>query len=77
MTVQATRLCQSSRNLPQLRRLLSVFTKNLKRIGIVKNFETAISLCQGDIICLADQDDVWLPKKIAALANAFSIAARH
>lgn len=45
---------------------------NERRLGAVKSFERAISLCEGDLIALADQDDVWLPEKLrrseAALA---------
>ncbi len=37
---------------------------NENNLGSTKNFEKAICLCQGDIIFLADQDDVWLPEKI-------------
>lgn len=40
-------------------------------LGFIKNFEKAISLCQGDIICLSDQDDVWLSEKLALLENCF------
>jgi len=42
---------------------------NEKRLGITKNFENAIRSCTGDIIFLSDQDDVWLPEKIAVLAD--------
>ena len=28
-------------------------------IGVNKNFEKAIKLCQGDYIALCDQDDIW------------------
>jgi glycosyltransferase involved in cell wall biosynthesis len=38
-------------------------------LGFVKNFERAISLCEGDYIALSDQDDVWLPRKIEILYN--------
>src|SRR5688572_3666270 len=31
--------------------------------GISKNFETSLQLSKGDYIFLADQDDVWLPRK--------------
>lgn len=37
---------------------------NEENIGSTKNFERAISLCAGDIIALADQDDVWHPEKL-------------
>ncbi|HRZ25828.1 MAG TPA: glycosyltransferase family 2 protein [Spirochaetota bacterium] len=43
--------------------------QNEKRLGITKNFENAIRPCTGDIIFLSDQDDVWLPEKIAVLAD--------
>lgn len=35
--------------------------------GVVKNFEHAISKTSGDIIFLCDQDDAWLPGKVAAV----------
>lgn len=38
------------------------YNKNKK--GPVSNFENALSNANGDIIFLADQDDVWLPDKI-------------
>ncbi|MBR5015806.1 MAG: glycosyltransferase family 2 protein [Clostridia bacterium] len=37
--------------------------------GVIKNFEHALSLTTGDIIFLADQDDVWLPGKVAACVS--------
>ncbi len=45
---------------------------NPNKLGVVKNFEKAISLCKGDLIFLADQDDVWLPEKIATMSAYFS-----
>ncbi len=33
--------------------------QNDRNLGYIKNFEKAISLCQGDFIALSDQDDVW------------------
>jgi glycosyltransferase involved in cell wall biosynthesis len=45
---------------------------NRERLGWTKNFEQAISLCEGDIIALADQDDVWYPTKLARLEAAFA-----
>lgn len=32
--------------------------------GVIKNFEYAISLCEGDYIFLCDQDDVWREDKV-------------
>ncbi len=43
--------------------------KNEKNLGLIKNFEKAISNCNGDYIALADQDDIWLKNKIEVLLN--------
>jgi len=45
---------------------LGVFKINIntENIGVIKNFEKAISLCSGDIIFFADQDDVWESNKV-------------
>ena len=48
---------------------------NERNLGSTKNFERAISLCSGDYIALSDQDDVWLPVKLAQLENEFARAA--
>jgi glycosyltransferase involved in cell wall biosynthesis len=40
------------------------FFQNKQNIGFIKNFEKAISLCNGNYIALADQDDIWKEKKI-------------
>lgn len=44
------------------------------RLGVVANFERALSAARGEYVFLCDQDDVWLPNKrtvfIKALANA-------
>ena len=44
---------------------------NPKNLGHNKNFEQAISLCRGDIIAISDQDDLWLPGKLANLERMF------
>lgn len=44
--------------------------QNPVRLGIAKNFEKALSLCTGDLMFLADQDDVWLPSKIRMMQRA-------
>jgi glycosyltransferase involved in cell wall biosynthesis len=38
--------------------------QNDQNLGYIKNFEKAISLCNGDYIALCDQDDIWDPSKI-------------
>ncbi len=44
---------------------------NEQNLGSTKNFERAISLCEGDIIALSDQDDVWLPSKLRRIEERF------
>ncbi|MHB8845077.1 MAG: glycosyltransferase family 2 protein [Nitrospirota bacterium] len=41
-------------------------------IGSTKSFEKAISLCDGDIIALSDQDDVWHEKKLEFIEAVFN-----
>ncbi|QFR48662.1 glycosyltransferase family 2 protein [Sulfurimonas lithotrophica] len=43
--------------------------KNEKNLGFIKNFEKAISLCSGDHIALADQDDSWKKNKLEVFIN--------
>ena len=45
------------------------YFKNETQLGVSKNFEKAISLSNGDIIFLSDQDDVWRQDKIAQLIS--------
>ena len=45
--------------------------KNERNLGSTKNFNQAISLCTGEIVVLADQDDIWYPHKLAAIQAAF------
>jgi glycosyltransferase involved in cell wall biosynthesis len=37
---------------------------NEVRIGYIKNFEKALTLCGAEYIALSDQDDIWHPHKI-------------
>lgn len=46
--------------------------RNPKNLGFTKNFEKAIALCSGDVIFFSDQDDVWLPGKLAAVMDCFA-----
>ena len=59
-----------------------VLTAEREPLGVAGNFERALERCDGDLIALADQDDVWHPDKLermqAALEDgllAFSDAA--
>lgn len=40
--------------------------------GLIKNFEYGISQSKGQLIFLADQDDVWLPNKVAKTKAVFA-----
>jgi glycosyltransferase involved in cell wall biosynthesis len=46
--------------------------RNETTLGYYRNFEKALSLCEGDIIFLSDQDDVWFSNKIAEMARILS-----
>ena len=41
------------------------------RKGVKQNFANAISKCNGEVIFLADQDDIWMPDKVAVVLEAF------
>jgi len=45
---------------------------NRATLGSTKNFEQAIKLCEGELVALSDQDDVWQPEKLRRLENALS-----
>lgn len=44
---------------------------NEKNVGSTNNFEKTISCCEGEIIALADQDDIWKPSKLAVIEAVF------
>lgn len=44
---------------------------NMVNLGHELNFGVAIERCSGDIIFLADQDDVWFPEKISVVSEIF------
>ena len=48
---------------------------NRERLGVAKNFEKAIGLATGEVIALADQDDVWYPIKLEELELSLANAA--
>ena len=45
--------------------------RNVTQQGLIRNFEQAVSAVEADIIFSCDQDDVWLPEKVALLAAVF------
>jgi glycosyltransferase involved in cell wall biosynthesis len=46
-------------------------TRNEHNLGFVANFERAIQLCQGDLIALSDQDDIWYPTRLERSQQEF------
>lgn len=54
---------------------------NETRLGASDNFLKAISLCTSPLVALCDQDDVWLPEKLATsvarIAGDDSLLALH
>ena len=49
---------------------------NGRHLGAGGNFSRAVASCRGDVIALCDQDDVWLPAKLARLESAFAADTR-
>ncbi len=43
--------------------------RNKNNLGSTKNFEKAVRLCNGDIIALSDQDDIWKPHKLERIED--------
>lgn len=48
------------------------FYVNEANLGYKKNFYKAMSLCEGDIIFLCDQDDIWRENKVEVLTEILS-----
>lgn len=46
--------------------------KNQTNMGSTRNFEKALTLCEGDIIALSDQDDTWHDDKLERLEEVFN-----
>lgn len=49
-------------------RIKLVFNSNMR--GYTKNFENCLQYCNGDIIFLSDQDDVWCNNKVSIFLDA-------
>ncbi|MEZ5182462.1 MAG: glycosyltransferase family 2 protein [Acidimicrobiales bacterium] len=47
--------------------------RNPERLGSTRNFAAAVARCEGAIVALADQDDVWYPGKLAVLEWEFDM----
>ena len=55
-------LAEHARRRPDLIRLVD---GGGQRLGACRNFSTLLELCDADYVLFADQDDCWLPDKIA------------
>lgn len=47
--------------------------RNPARLGHAENFLQAARLCRGDVVAWSDQDDVWMPEKLARCAQEFEL----
>ncbi|HEV7779749.1 MAG TPA: glycosyltransferase [Chitinophagaceae bacterium] len=47
---------------------------NESNLGYIKNFEKCLSLCTGELIAIADHDDIWKSHKIETLVHAIGDA---
>jgi glycosyltransferase involved in cell wall biosynthesis len=46
--------------------------RNGTRLGSSRNFEHVVARCRGDIVVFADQDDVWVPRKLDRIEEALA-----
>ncbi len=50
---------------------------NSERLGVVKNFSRAVSLCRGRYIALCDQDDIWLSPRLSTTLEKMKTAEKQ
>ena len=50
--------------------------RNERNLGVLASFEKAMRLAHGDILFLSDQDDLWLPRKVDKIIEAFSLNSK-
>lgn len=48
-----------------------VLLENDPPLGVTKNFEQAVRACEGDLIALCDQDDLWSEQRLERMVNEF------
>ena len=46
--------------------------QNAQNLGYVQNFAHIIDICDGEIVFLCDQDDVWWPDKVKIIVDTFN-----
>src|SRR6267142_4310475 len=47
--------------------------RNETNLGFTRNFEKAISLCEGDVIALSDHDDIWEDFRLVRTEDVFRL----
>ncbi|MBO7329334.1 MAG: glycosyltransferase [Lentisphaeria bacterium] len=58
-------------------KLLNIrYFRNDSQLGVSANFNKVLSLCSGDVVFLADQDDLWYPDKTAKFLQYFEKGAK-
>jgi glycosyltransferase involved in cell wall biosynthesis len=60
---------------PHLQTVLTVIRRQ-PALGVTANFAATLAACTGDLIALSDQDDRWMPGKLAALTATFTADAK-
>ncbi len=48
------------------------FARNPSRLGAAQNFAATMERCEGDVLLLCDQDDVWLPARVERTVEALA-----
>lgn len=72
-TVQVvTTLVENHRAAHPERELDFVVFRNEPALGVAGNFQQAILACDGELIALSDQDDVWVPERLAEMEALFA-----
>lgn len=51
--------------------------KNAVNLGYVNNFLKAIRLARGDVLFLADQDDIWIQGRVEKMLNALDASGKN
>ena len=46
-------------------------SRNAHNLGYSRNFAQTMGLCDGEVIALSDQDDVWYPEKLKRMESIF------
>lgn len=56
---------------PELPTRLTIIRRR-PALGVTANFAATLAACKGELIALSDQDDEWMPGKLATLSAAFA-----